>query len=146
VATRRSAWRYADGYADRCDIPEMTSFELPVAARRALFHSLVWKEEQGDALAQLVATARVQGRGDFAVEPDQDPDFFFFDKPGTQEQPNRIDRQGDLLRLRFHVRYRDGALDPVDFSRNSWKRAPKLDMVGVEYLADRVVEMHEESR
>jgi hypothetical protein len=139
-------WRYPDGYAARCDIPELCALEIPIAARRALFHSLVWREQQSDALASLVASVRVQGRGDFAADPGVDPDFFVFERPGTEEEPNRIDRQGDLLRLRFHVRYRDGALDPVDFARNSWKRAPRLELVGVEYLADRVVELHDESR
>jgi hypothetical protein len=138
-------WRYPDGYVERCDIPELSSFEVPIAARRALFHSLTWKEEQSDPLASLVASVRVQGRGDFAADVD-DPDFFVFERPGTLEEPNRIDRQGDLLRVRFAVRYRAGAFDPVDFARNSWKRAPRLDLLGLEYLADRVVELHEESR
>jgi hypothetical protein len=139
-------WRYADGYVPRCEIPEMAALELPIAARRAMYHSLLWQEQQSDALVSLVCEARVQGRGGFAVEPGADPDLFLFEKPGTAETPNRLDRQGDLLRLRFFCRYRDGACDPVDFTRNSWKRAPLLSLVGVEYVADRVVELHEESR
>ncbi len=139
-------WSFPDGYAARCEIPEMATYELAIPARRALFHSLMWREQQSDPLASLVASVRVQGRGGFAADPDGDPDFFLFEKPGTQEEPNLIDRQGDLLRVRFNVRYRAGAFDPVDFARNSWKRAPRIEVVGIEYLADRVVELHEESR
>jgi hypothetical protein len=138
--------RYDDGYAPRCDIPEMASLELPIAARRGLFHSVTWRTQGSDASADLVLTARVQGRGHFAADPDEDPDLFFFDKPGTAENPLRLDRQGDLLLLRFNVRYRAGALNAVDFTGNGWKRAPLLQMVGVDYVSDRVVELHEESR
>jgi hypothetical protein len=139
-------YRYTDGYQPLCDIPEMSTLELPIASRRTLFHALSWSEEKGDPRVKLLASVRVQGRGGFAGDPALDPDFFLFDSPGTREQPNRIDRQGDLLRVRFHVDYLEGALDPVEFSRNSWKRAPLLTVVSVEQLADRVIELHEESR
>lgn len=139
-------YRYADGYQERSEIPEAATLELQVAARRGLFHALTWNESKGDPLARLIATVRVQGRGAFAADPALDPDLFVFDAPGTREKPNLIDRQGDLLRLRFSVDYREGAWDPVEFARNSWKRAPLLEVVAVEYLADRVVERHEETR
>lgn len=139
-------YRYPDGYAERADLPELAALELPFAARRALWHAFTWSERQGDPLVRLVAQARVRGRGGFAADPALDPDFFVFDRPGTREQPNRIDRQGDLLLLRFLVDYREGAWDPVDFTGNAWKRAPLLELVAVEYLADRVVERHEETR
>ncbi len=139
-------YRYADGYQDRCEIPELATLELQVAARRGLYHALTWSESKGDPLARLIATVRVQGRGNFAGDPALDPDLFVFDSPGTREKPNLLDRQGDLLRVRFNVDYREGAFDPVEFARNSWKRAPLLEAVAVEYLADRVVLRHEESR
>jgi hypothetical protein len=138
--------RYDDGYAPRCDIPEMASLELPVAARRALFHSVVWRTQPGDAGPDLVLTARVMGRGHFAADTDTDPDLFFFEQSGTPDKPNLIDRQGDLLLLRFNVRYRAGVLNLTDFTGNGWKRAPLLQTVGVDYIADRVTELHEESR
>lgn len=138
--------RYEDGYATKCDIPEMATLEIPVAARRALFHSVTWREQTEGAGGELVLTARVQGRGHFASDPETDPDLFVFDKAGTPEAPNKIDRQGDLLLLRFNVRYRAGALDTTNFSGNGWKRAPLLQMVGVDYVAEPVVELHEEAR
>ncbi len=139
-------YRHVDGYQPLCDIPEMSTLELPIVSRRALFHALSWSEEDGDPRVKLLATVRVQGRGGFAGDPEADPDLFVFDSPGTRERPNRIDRQGDLLRVRFHVDYLEGALDAVEFTRNSWKRAPLLTVVSVEQLADRVIELHEESR
>jgi hypothetical protein len=138
--------RYDDGYAPRCDIPEMASLELPVAARRGLFHSVIWRTQPGDAGPDLVLTARVLGRGDFAADTDTDPDLFFFEQPGTPDKPNLIDRQGDLLLLRFNVRYRAGVLNLTDFTGNGWKRAPLLQTVGVDFVSDRVTELHEESR
>jgi len=139
-------WRYPDGYQTRCDAPEMATLEIPIAARRGLFHALTWSEEKGDPLAKLVATVRVQGKGGFAVDPDADDDLFVFDSPGTRERPNRIDRQGDVMFVRLNVDYLEGALDPVDFTKNSWKRAPIVEVLAIESLADRVVELHEESR
>ncbi|MSR47480.1 MAG: hypothetical protein EXS13_10545 [Planctomycetes bacterium] len=139
-------YRYADGYHERCDIPEMATLEMPFAARRGLFHALSWIEQKSDPLVKLIATVRVQGQGGFTGDPEDDPDLFVFDQPGTRERPNRIDRQGDLLRVRFNVDYLDGALDSVDFTKNSWKRAPLIEIVSVEQLAGRVVELHEESR
>jgi hypothetical protein len=138
--------RYEDGYVPRVDIPEMATLELPVAARRGLFHSVTWREQTNGAGPELVLTARVQGRGNFAADPDTDPDLFFFEKAGTPEQPNLINRQGDLLLLRFNVRYRSGAINTTDFTGNGWKRAPLLQMVGVDYVAEPVVETHEEAR
>ena len=68
------------------------------------------------------------------------------EQSGTPEKPNLIDRQGDLLLLRFNVRYRAGVLNLTDFTGNGWKRAPLLQTVGVDFIADRVTELHEESR
>ena len=48
--------------------------------------------------------------------------------------------------IRFLVRYRNGAFDPLDMNLNGWKRAPLLEAVGLDYVARPVVELHEETR
>ena len=137
--------RYADTYAADADFPELGALGLNVPARRGWFESLVWEEEAEvlDPRIRLVAQARVQGGGRFDGPPEDDPDLFYFDEPGT-ETPNGIGRQGDLLQLRFFTEYLDGALDPIGMNTNSWKRAPTLELVAVEYFSEHVVEHHEE--
>jgi hypothetical protein len=140
--------RYPDWYAPEADFPELGCFEVTVPARRAWFDRFTWREENdgNEALASLVAQVRILGRGDFSGDPEEDPDLFFFDKPTEDGTAHLLGRQGDLLEARFFVRYLQGALDPVDMNSNGWKRAPTLELVGVEYLGETVVERHEEHR
>lgn len=139
--------RYPDWYAPDADFPELGAMEVSVPARRGYFHSLLWQEEgRGDPRVRMHARARVLGKGTFAGDAADDPDLFSFDEPTDQGGAHRLGRQGDLLSIRFLVEYMPGAFDPLDFLSNSWKYAPLLSTVGVEFAADHVVEAHEEWR
>jgi hypothetical protein len=139
--------RYPDWHAEDADIPELGSMGVTVPARRGYFHSMMWQEEgNGAAEVRLRARARVFGRGHYALDPDDDPDLFDFDAPLDNGAPHRLGRQGDLLDIRFSVEYLPGAFDAIDFLSNSWKHAPLITTVGVEYTADHVVEEHQEWR
>ena len=141
--------RYPDWYAERADIPELAAYEVSFPVRRGFFTSLSWEERSDDGqdpMSELIVQARVQGRGDFTAEPGQDPFFFEIEDPTESGEPWRIDRQGDLLRVRVLTRYRQGAFDAQNFTRNSWKRAPFLELLGVEYLAEPVIERFAERR
>jgi hypothetical protein len=135
--------RYVDRYRPRSEDPELAPLSLWIKARGGFYHELSWQAEGVHALADLVVQARVGGRGSFADDPRQSRDVYSFDDPGSQERPNRIDRQGDDLEVRVFTRYGQGAFDaqvlepdpgPTRGGSNEWKRAPKLRALGVEWI------------
>ncbi len=61
-------------------------------------------------------------------------------------QGNLINHSGDRLDVRIFTRYGEGAFDSLDFASNTWKYAPVLKWLGVEYAQPVRIVHHEEWR
>ncbi|MEW6743689.1 MAG: hypothetical protein AB1486_13110 [Planctomycetota bacterium] len=138
--------RHWDLYEPGVDHPSLAPFEFCVATRRAFFGRVGWDEEIPDARIDLVALARLDGRSPWDGDVEECADLFRFDSPESVSGENRIERQGDLLELRYFVEYKDGAYDARAYRQNAWKRTPVLRWVAVDYWQDNVVERYEEAR
>ncbi len=136
--------RYEDRYRPRVDDPDLSYLALFVKGKGAFFRELTWQEENTSALADLVVLGRVGARGAWTDAPGEPGDLFLFDGPATERSPNSIRRQGDDLELRVFARYGPDAFDSSVFDpdhgaikggSNEWKRAPRLRLLGVDWIA-----------
>ncbi|MFG0316914.1 MAG: hypothetical protein ACF8XB_06555, partial [Planctomycetota bacterium JB042] len=136
--------RTEDRWHPRADAPELAYFGLLHQATGAFYRSLLWHADGGSPLCDLVVQARVGGRGAFTDDVAGAADLFQFELPGGDQRPNLIGRQGDSLELRVFTRYKPGAFDPtpLDPTRrggdrggaNDWKRAPRMSLLGVDWI------------
>ena len=138
--------RYRDLYMPGTDEPEGAWFPLSLHAPGGFYNRLTWIEEKQGPGTDFVVQARVGGRGGWEMLPGESPDVLLFEKSGASTRRNHIRRQGDRLDLRIYTRFGEGAFDPLDFSSNAWKYAPRLKTLGVEYVQPTRIVRHEEWR
>jgi hypothetical protein len=133
-------YRYYDGYKPREFDNTMPYFQWSTKMEMARWGSLTWQQEipQKDSNIVVHALVRVDGRGELWDPPGQTDQTLVWDftMPGAT---NRIDRVGYLqdagqLDVRFHFEYRPGSFDAAQpWNAHSWKRAPKIKELRVEY-------------
>lgn len=150
--------RYLDRYRPGADVPELAYLGLDVPARRGVFKELSWKAEGESKKTRLVVEARVGGRDSFGDLPSQSLDRFTFSEVGSTgiQEKHSILRQGDILELRLFTEYLENAFDsravdpdPEGFDRggaNDWKRAPRVKILGVEWIGTPSRRSYEEWR
>ena len=135
--------RHEDRYRPQADDPELGYVGVHLEAKNAFYKGLTWSTEGETELADVVVQARVGGRGRFTDAPSSSPDLFEFTASGFGTPDKRILRQGDTLELRAFTRYKAGAFDGQVFDpdvgsgrggSNDWKRAPRLLLLGVDWI------------
>jgi hypothetical protein len=136
--------RFVDRWRENADDPSLAYLPLTVPSRGGFYSELSFEAEGESELARLVVEARIGARGSFADDPKANPDRFTFLGKGTTDAPNRIARQGDGLEIRVFTRYLERAFDARVFDpdppaedrggSNDWKRAPRLQALGVEWI------------
>ena len=134
-------FRYWDRHHDRADDPEMAYFQLTYSGSApVLFTEFTWQEEIYPDV-DLHCLLRVDGKGSFAGDPEQNPDLLLFTDGEEENQPLQLFRQGTSLEARFYTVYRRGAFDTVDFLAHGWKSAPLVNWVLLGYEGEsRVLE------
>lgn len=142
-------FRYWDRAPARSDVAELSFFGAHLDAPGGYFQTLFWEEDPSlrDPFVHLEALARVDDWARWDEEPGVAPGLFLFDRPVQDgQQLNRIDRGGNRLELRFFTRYLPGAFDAINHQSHSWKRAPHLRRVAIEYQAPSQLLWRSESR
>jgi hypothetical protein len=134
-------FRYWDRHHDQADDPEMAYFQLTYSGSApVLFTEFTWQEEVYPDV-DLHCLLRVDDKGSFAGDPEQNPDLLLFTDGEEEDQPLQLFRQGTSLAARFYTVYRRGAFDTVDFLAHGWKSAPLVNWVLVGYEGEsRVLE------
>ena len=132
-------FRYWDRQAEHADAPELAYFGLAVDQPGAFWRSVFWDADEVEG-SQIYALQREVDLGRGSAPPwDGDPeggDGLTLHETGVHEgQGIPIGRQADRLEWRVFVRYLPGAFDAVNGLSHAWKRTPRLEVFGVEYLA-----------
>ncbi len=122
--------RYWDRHHERADDPELAYFQITWDLAPVFFRGLLWEEERDDELIDVECLVRIDGRGSFADDPETSPHLFRFDRGGVE---NPIGRQGSRIEARFSTVYRPGAFDPQTFRANTWKKAPMVRALLLDY-------------
>ncbi len=127
-------FRYWDRHHARADDPELAYFQLTHGGSApVVFTQFFWQEEIPDANVDLHALLRVDRKGSFAGDPEQNPDLTLFTEGDDRDRALQLFRQGSIVEARFFTVYRPGAFDPVDFLAHGWKTAPLVKVVMVGY-------------
>ena len=126
-------FRYWDRHHERADDPEMASFQVSWNLAPVYFDKLWWEDDDPDPLVDVHCVLRIDGGSSFADDPDEEPSLFLFEKG---DPPNLIQRQGSRLEARFYTVYRPGAFDPQLFRAHSWKRAPTVRSMILDYQGE----------
>jgi hypothetical protein len=126
-------FRYWDRQHERADDPELAHFQVSWSLAPVFFKSFYWQEQQVDALVDTHCLVRLDGRGSFADDPETNDGLFLFTDGDPDQRPNPLRWQASRLEARFMTVYKPGAFDPTAFLSNSWKKAPRVRAVVVEY-------------
>lgn len=133
-------FRYWDTYRERQWDNTMVWFQWSQTRPMARWGRFVADVEipKGDPNVVLHAFARVDGKGDFWNAPGvSDKSIIFHFPGGANGAINQTGYRGveaGQLDVRFMVEYRTGAFDPQGpWNSNSWKRAPKIRQIQVDY-------------
>lgn len=145
-------WRYWDNHKRQEFDNRMPFFQWSAQLSLANWKTVTWTEEvpKQDPNVVVHAIARLDGRGEFWDLPGvTDESLIYENKLGQTSIPiRRIGHEGDAgqFDLRFTVEYRPNAFDALEpWNSNSWKRAPKLKVIRVDY--DRPTQtLHHEER
>ena len=130
--------RYWDRYHERSDDPELAYCQLTWDLAPVYFRSLTWREERDDERLDVACLVRIDGRGTFADDPDTTQGLWRFDE-AARAQP--IGWQGSRIEARFSTIYRPGSFDPQTFRAQTWKKAPMVRAVLLDYEGEsRVLE------
>ncbi|MBN2492371.1 MAG: hypothetical protein JXQ29_16105 [Planctomycetes bacterium] len=142
----RLPFRYWDRAARNADNPELGYFQFPLNRTGAYVKTLTWGEHFRQKNLDLRVLARVDQRAPWDAEPrGRENGLFEFTNPRGQNDPNRIDMQGNLLEVRVFFEYRAGAFDAL-FDADGWKETPWLTHLRVDYVQASQVLYHEAKR
>ncbi len=127
-------FRSWDRYHERADDPELAYFQVTSSLAPVFFKTLYWQEEAVDPLVDVHCLVNLDGRASFADDPAAADDGLLLLTDGHPgDRPNPLLRQASRLEARFMTVYKPGAFDPVAFLSHSWKKAPRVRAVVVEY-------------
>jgi hypothetical protein len=135
-------WRYWDTYKPREFDNTMSYYQWSTKLEGATWRSVQWVEEipSGDKNIAVHALVRLDGKAEFWEAPGQTGSagahLFEFTGGGGKKTINRSGYQLDAgqFDIRFYWEYRPGAFDVnAPWASNSWKRAPKIKEIRVDY-------------
>jgi hypothetical protein len=140
-------WRYWDTYKPLEFDNTMSYFQWSVRLDRAKWQKIRWTEEipENDPLIVVHCLVRIDGKREF-WEPSDRNFLFEFTSPGNHTL-NRIGSQGEAgqLDVRFYWEYKAGAYNALQpWTAHSWKRAPKIKEIQVDYDRPTQVLYHED--
>lgn len=129
-------FRYWDRWADRADGPELAYFGFTRAQASAFWRGVFWTgEEPASGGVELELLARTDARVPWDADPEGTEGLFRFVDGLPRELPNALGHQSDRLDVRLYARYGPGAFDSATGLSHAWKETPRVDVLGVEYLA-----------
>ncbi len=126
-------FRFWDRFTEDADDPEMAPFQVTHVQAPVHWKTLHWVQETTDATVEVLCRVRIDGQGTFADDPMRTPGLYRFQQQAGQDRPVLLDRSGSQCEVRFYVRYRPGAYDPVAWRAHGWKSSPKVKDVRVDY-------------
>ncbi len=131
-------FRYWDRQHARAEDPELAHWQVTLDPGPVFFDGLYWEDDQGDLRVRLECLVRTDGQAPWNADPTKRDDLWLFERgrtgdDGQQPTPNRILRQGSRLEARFRTVYLPGAYDPVGLRVHTWKRAPTLRALVLDY-------------
>jgi hypothetical protein len=140
-------WRYWDTYKPQEFDNTMSYFQWSVRLDQARWQRLRWTQEipESDPLLQVHCLVRLDGKAEFWDPPDKN--FLFEYLTPTGATLNRIGHQGEAgqLDVRFYWEYKPGAYNPLQpWNAHTWKRAPKIKEIQVDYDRPTQVLYHED--
>jgi hypothetical protein len=146
-------WRYWDTYKPREFDNTMSYYQWSTKLEGAQWRSVQWTEEipANDPNIKVHALVRVDGKAEWWEAPGQTGSagahLFEFVGAGGKKTLNRTGYQNDAgqLDVRFYWEYRPGSFDATaPWNAHSWKRAPKIKEIRVEYDRPTRVLHHED--
>ncbi len=146
-------WRYWDTYKVREFDNTMSYWQWSTRLDGANWRSLQWTEEipSGDKNIVVHALLRLDGKAEFWEAPGQTGNvgahLFEFAGGGGKKTINRSGYQQDAgqLDVRFYWEYKPSSFDArAPWTAHSWKRAPKIKELRVEYDRPTQVLHHED--
>jgi hypothetical protein len=145
-------WRYWDTYKPLEFDNTMSYFQWSAKMDLANWRSVAWTQElpAGDTNIVVHALVRVDAKGEWWDPPGVNDKkiLYEFANGGRRNVVDRIGYQNDpgQFDVRFYWEYKQGSFDPAaPWNSPSWKRAPKLKELRVEY--DRPTQtLHHEDR
>lgn len=144
-------WRFWDTYKAQEFDSRMVYYQWSTKMDLAKWDDVTWVQEvpQNDPNIVVHALARVDGRGEFWDPPAvSDKTLLYMNAPG--QTTLRVDRVGFMqdagqFDLRFYVEYKRESFDATQpWGFHSWKRAPKIRDIKVEYDRPTQVLYHED--
>lgn len=128
--------RYWDRWADRAEAPEMHFLQLGLDAPSAYWRRLFFEvEESALAGPRLGVLQRTDPDLPWDATPDERPELKVIWDADTSSDGVAIERQSDAIDWRVFVRYEPGSFDALTGTRSGWKAAPRLKLLGAEYLS-----------
>jgi len=129
--------RYEDRYAEQADAPELFSYGARLDQPAALWRSFFWGASEVDG-PRLNLLVRTDGTVPWDADPEEADGLFEFRDgeargAGLAEVP--LGRIADRIEWRAFVRHEPGSFDPLAGSSHGWKRVPRLELAGFDYLA-----------
>ncbi|HLY74299.1 MAG TPA: hypothetical protein VKU80_09295, partial [Planctomycetota bacterium] len=143
-------FRVWDTYKAREFDNSMVYFQWSTQLDLAHWNSYLWRQTlpQGEKNIVVHGLARIDGKGDFWDPPGMNDLTLLVDSVAGGGVLNRTGHQYDAgqFDVRFYVEYKPGSFDAQNpRGAESWKRAPKIQEIQVEY--DRPVQtLHHEDR
>ncbi|HVR84520.1 MAG TPA: hypothetical protein VMU54_09430, partial [Planctomycetota bacterium] len=143
-------FRVWDTYKAREFDNSMVYFQWSTQLDLAHWNSYLWRQTmpQGERNIVIHGMARIDGKGDFWDPPGMSDLTLLVDSVTGTGKLNRIGHLNDAgqLDVRFYVEYKPGSFEAQNpRSAESWKRAPKIQEIQVEY--DRPIQtLHHEDR
>ena len=128
-------FRYWDRWAERADAPELHYFQFSIDQPQAYWLTGFFRaEELGLGGPRLEALVRTDPRVPWDADPDLEDGLLRLESGMPEGAGNPLRLQADRVEARLFVRYPPGAFDAATGLSSEWKRAPRLELFGFEFL------------
>ena len=128
--------RYWDRWADRADGPELSYLQVGLDAPATFWRRVFFEaEDAGIQGPRLAVLQRTDPDLPWDAVPNETPGLRLLTQAGLEEGGVPIAQQSERIDWRVFIRYEPGSFDATTGTRLGWKVAPRLRMIGAEYLS-----------